>query len=158
MLSDMPFASTVIVAAPSTRILWPLAVKRIVGSPDWKRIPLYLAAIVLMMVLVQPVSGVARTWDHFPSVLVSQSSSFGVPASDLSALASWIVGSSSSSPAFSVVATLALSLFFCEMLLSRFDLQIFARCPVHLHFVHLRDSLFSLHSIDLCPSRHTRSM
>ena len=56
---EMPLASTVIFPAPSTRILWPLAVSRIVGSPDWKRIPLLFAALVFMMVLVQPVSGVA---------------------------------------------------------------------------------------------------
>ena len=51
MFVDMPFASTVIVATPLTRILWPLAIKRIVGSPDWKLMPLLLAAIVFMMVL-----------------------------------------------------------------------------------------------------------
>ena len=84
MFVDMPFASTVIVAAPSTRIPWPLAVKRIVGSPDWKRLPLFLVAKDSMMVLVQPVSGFARTWDRLPFVSVSQSSSLGVPASDLS--------------------------------------------------------------------------
>ena len=127
MFVDMPFASTVIVAVPLTRILWPLAIKRIFGSPDWKRMPLLLAAIVFMMVLVQPVSGVAWTWDCLPFVLVSQSSSLGVAASDRSALASWIVGSSSSSPVFSVVGTLALSLFFGDTPLSGFDLQIFAR-------------------------------
>ena len=57
------------------------------GSPDWKRIPLLLAAMVLMMVLVQPVSSVAWIWDLLLSVSVSQSSSLGVPRSDLSALA-----------------------------------------------------------------------
>ena len=36
MLVEMPFASTVILPAPSTHILWPLAVKRMVGSPNWK--------------------------------------------------------------------------------------------------------------------------
>ena len=91
-------------------ILCPLAVSRIVWSPDWKRIPLFLAAVVFMMVLVQPVSGVARIWDLFPLLSVSQSSSLGVPASDLSVLASWMAVLSSSSSAFSVVAALALSL------------------------------------------------
>ena len=46
-MAEMPFASTVIFPVPSTHILWPLAVKRIVGSPDWKRLPLLLAAVVL---------------------------------------------------------------------------------------------------------------
>ena len=78
MLAEMPFASTVIFPAPSTHILWQLAVKRIVGSPDWKRIPLLLAAVVLMMVLVQAVSGVAWILDLFLLLLVSQSSSLVV--------------------------------------------------------------------------------
>ena len=79
-------------------------------SPDWKRIPLLLAAVVLMMVLVQPVSGVAWIWDLFPLLSVSQSNSLGVPASDKSVLASWIAASSSSSSAFPVVAVLTFSL------------------------------------------------
>ena len=81
MLVDIPLAFALIVAAPSTRILCPLAVRRIVGSPDWKRIPLLLATVVFMMVLVHPVSGVAQIWDLFCSELVSQSRSFGVPSS-----------------------------------------------------------------------------
>ena len=113
--------------------------------------PLFLAAVVFMMVLVQPVSGVARIWDRLPLVSVSQSSSLGVPASNQSAVASWIVGPSSSSSVFSVVAVLALSLFLGDAPLSAFYLQIFARWPVRLHLLHFRESLFLLHSIDLCP-------
>ena len=125
MLVEIPLASTVIFAAPSTRILCPLAVRRIVGSPDWKRIPLFLAPIVLMMVLVQSVSGVAWIWDLLPPASVSQSSSLGVPRSDLSALALWIAGSSSSSPGCLAVATLALTFFlYAPVPLSGFDLQI----------------------------------
>ena len=151
MLAEMPFASTVIFPAPSMHILWPLAVKRIVGSPDRKRIPLLLAAVVLMMVLVQPLSGVAWILELFPLLSDSQSSSLGVPASDRSVLASWIAASSSSSSAFPVVAVLALSLLLGVAPLSALDRQMLARCPVLLHFVHFRDSLFFLHSIDLWP-------
>ena len=126
--------------------------RRIVGSPDWKRIPLLLAAVVLMMVLVQPVSGVARIWDLFPLLSVSQSSSLGVPASDQSGLAWWIVGSSSSSSAFPVVAALALSLFLGVTPLSVLDLQIFARCPVLLHFAAFQGVLvpFALDGLVPC--------
>ena len=105
MLAEMPLASTDILPALSTRILWPLAVSSIVGSPGWKRIPLFFAADVFMMVLVQPVSGVAWILDLLPLASVSQSNSLGVPASDLSVLAS-------SSSAFVLVAALALSLLF----------------------------------------------
>ena len=151
MLAEMPLASTDILPAPSTRILWPLAVSNIVGSPDWKRIPLFLAADVFMMVLVQPVSGVAWILDLFPLASVSQSKSLGVPASDLRALASWMAVSSSSSSAFVVVAALALSFLLGVWLFSALDLQIFATCPVLLHLVHLRVSFDFLHSIDLWP-------
>ena len=135
---EMPLASTVIFPAPSTRILWPLAVSSIVGPPGWKRIPLFLAVLVFMMVLVQPVSGVAWILDLLPLLSVSQSSSLGVPASDLSVLASWMAVSSSSSSAF-VVAALALSLFFGVLLLSPLDLHILATCPVllHLSLIHI---------------------
>ena len=105
------------------------------------------------MVLVQPVSGVAWILDPFPLLSVSQSRSFGVPASDLSVLASWMAALSLSSSAFPVVATLALSFLLGVVVfpLSALDLHIFARCPVLLHFVHFRESLFFLHSMDLCP-------
>ena len=43
MSVEMLLASTDIPPAPSTRILWPLAVSRMVGSPEWKRIPLFCA-------------------------------------------------------------------------------------------------------------------
>ena len=151
MSAEMPLASTDILPAPSTRILWPLAVSRMVGSPDWKRIPLFCAAVVFMMVRVQPVSGVAWILDLFPLLLVSQSRSFEVPASERSVLASWIAVSSSSSSAFPIVAVLALSLLLVVVPLSALDLQILARCPVLLHFVHFSVSLFFLHSIDLWP-------
>ena len=132
MSGEMPLASTDICAEPSTRILWPLAVSGIVGSADWKRIPFFFAADVFMMVLVQPVSGVAWNLDPFPLQWVSQKRSLGVPASDLSVLASWMAVSSSSSSAFAVVATLALSFLLGVVVLplSVLDLHIFARWPV----------------------------
>ena len=94
------------------------------GVNRLERTPLLLAATVLMMILVQPVSGIARIWDLLLSASVSQGSSLGIPRSDLSALALWIAGSSSSSLGLSAVATLALSLLFCVfVLLSGFDLH-----------------------------------
>ena len=105
-----------------------------------------------MCIRDRPVSGVARIWDLFPLLSVSQSSSLGVPASDLSVRTSWMAVLSSSSSAFSVVATLALSLLLGVLPLSAFDLQILARCPVRLHFVHFRDSLFFLQSTYLWPT------
>ena len=74
----------------------------------------------------------------------------------LTALASWMMASSSSESGllgFSDLATLALSLrlSFCWRPLSAFDWQAFARWPVRLQLLHFRLSLLSVHSPDLCP-------
>ena len=74
----------------------------------------------------------------------------------LTALASWIIASSSSDSGlsgFSDFTTLALSLrlSFCWRPLSAFDLQAFARWPVRLQLLHFRLSLLSVHSPDLWP-------
>ena len=92
----MPLALAFTFAEPSTGILSPLAVSRMVGSLLLNGIFHLLAVAVLMMVLVQPVSGVARTWDHPPELLVSQRSRAGVLLLAFTALASWIMASSSS--------------------------------------------------------------
>ena len=109
----MPLALALILAEPSTGILSPLAVRRMVGSPFLYGIFHLSAVAVLMMVLVQPVSGVAQTWDHPPELSASQRSSAGVLVLALTALASWMMASSSSDSGlsvFSVFATRALSL------------------------------------------------
>ena len=94
------------------------------GSSDWKRIPLLLAAMALMMVLVQPVSGVAWIWDLYclrRSVRVVDWAFQGTLASRIAGLFP------SFSPGLSAVATLALSLFLGVFVpLSGFDLQSFA--------------------------------
>ena len=82
------------------------------GSPPLNGMFHLLVVAVLMMVLVQPVSGVARTWDHPAELSASQRSSAGVLVLALTALASWIMASSSSDSGpsvFSAFATLALS-------------------------------------------------
>ena len=117
MLIDIPLASTLIVAVLSTRILCPLAVRRITGleadSPSFGCCSFYDC----------PCAAGVRCSPC--SELVSQSKSFGVLSSDLSALASCIAGLSLSSPGVLAVATLALSFFFWLIPLSGFDLQIF---------------------------------
>ena len=111
----MPLALALIFAEPSTGILSPLAVRRMVASPLLYGMFHLLAVAVLMMVLVQPVSGVAWTWDHPPDLSASQRSSAGVLVLALTALTSWIIASSSSDSGlsvfsvFSAFATLALS-------------------------------------------------
>ena len=98
---------------PSTGILSPLDVRSMVGSPFLYGMFHLFAVAVLMMVLVQPVSGVALTCDHPPDLSASQRSRAGVLALALTALASWIMASSSSDSglsAFSAFATRALSL------------------------------------------------
>ena len=84
----MPFALALSFAEPSTGILSPLAVRRMVGSPLLYGIFHLLAVAVFIMVLVQPVSGVAWTWDHPPDLSVSQRRRAGVLVFDLTALAS----------------------------------------------------------------------
>ena len=74
----------------------------------------------------------------------------------LTALASWIMASSSSDSGlsvFSAFATLALSfrLSFCCSPLSGFDWHALARWPVRLQLLHLSPSLLREHSPDLCP-------
>ena len=125
---------------PSTGILAPLAVRSMVGSPLWYGMFHLLAVAALMMVRVQPVSGVARTWDHPPELSATQRSSAGVLVLALTALASWKIASSSSDSGlsgFSDFDTLALSLrlSFCCRPLSGLDWQAFARCPVCLRLM-----------------------
>ena len=138
----MPLALAFTFAEPSMGILSPLAVRRMVGSPLLNGMFHLLAVAVLMMALVQPVSGVARTWDHPPDLSVSQRSRAGVLLLALTALASCIMASSSSDSGlsvFSAFATLALSfrLSFCCSPLSGLDWHAFARWPVCLQLLHL---------------------
>ena len=74
----------------------------------------------------------------------------------LTALASWMMASSSSDSGlsvFSVFATRALSfrLSFWLRPLSGLDWHALARCPVRLQLLHFRPSLLRVHSPDLCP-------
>ena len=122
----MPLAFALNFTEPSTVILSPLAVCRTVGSPLLYGMFHLSAVAVLMMVLVQPVLGVARTLDHQPEPWASQRSGAGVFVFALTALASWMMASSSSDSGLSALldfATLALSLgqSFCWRPLSGFD-------------------------------------
>ena len=108
----MPLALALSFTEPSTGILAPLAVRRMVESPRLYGMFHLLAVAVLMMVRVQPVSGVARTWDHPPELSASQRGSAGVLVLALTALASWMMASSSLDSGlsgFSDLTTLALS-------------------------------------------------